>query len=259
MKIAIIGSGNVAYHLIKALSQSAASLFVHARNTSALRILKLEFPSITLLSTYDLTSIDADIIIISVKDDVLNDVFQQYTYSAKTLIVHTSGTQTLENGSLHQHIGVFYPLQTFSRANIVQWTNTPILIEANSDQNLELLESAAKLLSAPYFETNTEQRKYIHLAAVLTSNFANHLIGKAASILEKQSIDYHILQPLVEATIKKAFATHPFEVQTGPAIRNDVSTINKHVILLKEDRILQNIYENVSESIQKTGNLDTNL
>lgn len=259
MKIVVVGSGNVAYHLIQAFSKSAASLFVHARNKPALDLLQLEFPSITLLSDYDLTAVDADLVIISVKDDVLNTVFEQYTYSSKTLVVHTSGTQLLENKKEHLNTGVFYPLQTFSRASVVQWTNTPMLIEANSEQNIELLESAAKLLPAPYFETSSEQRRYIHLAAVLTSNFANHLLGKAASILEKQSVDYHILQPLVEATIKKAFSTHPFEVQTGPAIRNDVSTISKHLSLLQEDPLLQNIYENVSESIQKTGNLETNL
>lgn len=259
MKIVVIGSGNVAYHLIQAFTRSNVSLFVHARNKSALNELQLEFTSISIVSNYDLTSIEADIVLICVKDDVLNNVFAQYTYTAETLVVHTSGTQHFENKLLHSNLGVFYPLQTFSKAGIVQWTTTPILIEASTEKNLEILESAAKLLSAPFFETNTEQRKYIHLAAVLTSNFANHLVGKAASILEKQSIDYHILQPLIEATIKKAFSSHPFEVQTGPAIRNDLSTISKHLSLLKNDPILQNIYSNVSESIQKTGNLETNL
>jgi len=259
MKIVVIGSGNVAYHLIQAFRKSTVSLFVHARNKSALDTLQLEFPSITILSTYNLTAVDADLVIISVKDDVLNNVFAQYTYPAKTLVVHTSGTQTFENTAAHPNVGVFYPLQTFSRASIVQWNNTPLLIEANLDRNLDILERAAKQLSAPYFETNTEQRRYIHLAAVLTSNFTNHLLGKAASILEQQSIDYHILQPLVEATIKKAFSKNPFEVQTGPAIRNDALTISKHLSLLQGDPLLQNIYENVSKSIQKTGNLETNL
>jgi len=259
MRIVIIGTGNVAYHLIQAFNKSTATLFVHARNKSALDLFKLEFLSITILSSSDLTSLHADLVIISVKDDVLNEVFERYTYSAETLVVHTSGTQVFEPTTLHQNIGVFYPLQTFSKASVVQWNTTPMLIEATSNGNLELLERAATLLHAPHFETDTKQRKYIHLAAVLTSNFANHLLGKASALLKKQSIDYHILQPLVEATIKKAFTKHPFDVQTGPAIRNDTLTIEKHLSLLKEDPLLQNIYSNLTESIQKTGNLDTNL
>jgi predicted short-subunit dehydrogenase-like oxidoreductase (DUF2520 family) len=259
MRIIVIGTGNVAFHLIQAFSKSTASVFVHGRNNAALEQLQAEFPSITILSGYDLIPLNADLVIISVKDDVINDVLPQYSYSSTSLVVHTSGTQTFENASYHAHLGVFYPLQTFSRISTVQWPNTPLLIDASSENSLQILEKAAGLLHAPYFETNAEQRRYIHLAAVLTSNFANHLLGLAASLLQKHSIDYHILQPLVEATIRKAFTKNPFEVQTGPAIRNDQSTLDKHLGLLANEPLLQKIYSNISESIQKTGNLETNL
>lgn len=258
MKIVVIGSGNVAYHLILALCKADATLFVHARNHEALEALKREFPSITILSTYDLSTLNADLVLISVKDDALNPVFEQYTYAPQTLVAHTSGTQIITNTSFHQNVGVFYPLQTFSRSSNVRWNNTPLLIEAASEEAIQKLEQAATLLEAPYFETDAEQRKYIHLAAVVTSNFANHLLGKAATLLKEHSIDYHILQPLVEATIQKAFAKHPFEVQTGPGVRNDDSTVNKHLSLLQSDSLLQKIYRDITESIQKTSNLDTN-
>ncbi len=259
MRIVVIGTGNVAFHLIQAFSKSTASIFVHGRNKTALKLLYGEFPSITILSDHDLTPLNADLVIISVKDDVINDVLTQYVYSGASLVVHTSGTQTFTNTAHHSNLGVFYPLQTFSRTSIVQWHNTPLLIDASSENNLQILEKAAGLLHAPYFETNAEQRRYIHLAAVLTSNFANHLLGQAATLLQKHSIDYHILQPLVEATIRKAFTKHPYEVQTGPAIRNDQSTLDKHLALLINEPLLQKIYNNISESIQKTGNLETNL
>ena len=258
MKIVVIGSGNVAYHLIYALCKAGATLFVHARNHEVLQGFKHKFPSITILSTYDLTALDADLVLISVKDDALNSVFEQYTYAPQILVAHTSGTQIITNTSFHQNVGVCYPLQTFSKSSNVRWNNTPLLIEATSEEAIQKLEQAATLLEAPYFETNAEQRKYIHLAAVLTSNFANHLLGKAATLLKEHSIDYHILQPIVEATIHKAFTKHPFKVQTGPAIRNDDSTINKHLSLLQSDTLLQKIYTDITESIQKTSNLDAN-
>jgi predicted short-subunit dehydrogenase-like oxidoreductase (DUF2520 family) len=258
MKIVVIGSGNVAFHLIKAFTSTTdVMLFVHARNKASLDLLKLEFPSITQLSGYDLTAVEPDLVLLSVKDDALNAVFQQYTYPADTLVAHTSGMQTFVDTSYHQNLGVFYPLQTFSRSSLVDWSNTPVLIEGTSEKMLQILEKAANTIQAPYFETGVEQRKYIHAAAVLTSNFTNHLIGKAAVFLEGKSIDYHILQPLVEATIRKAFTKHPFDVQTGPAIRNDVSTMDMHETLLKEDVLLQKIYRDISESIRKTTNLDS--
>lgn len=258
MRIVVIGSGNVAFHLIQAFCKTNATIFVHARNKTALTALKFAFPSVTVLSEYDLTSLDADLVLISVKDDAVNAVFEQYTYTARMLVAHTSGTQIIKSTSFHQNVGVFYPLQTFSRSSMVRWNNTPMLIEASSEKSIQLLKQAAGLLQAPYFETDAEQRKYIHLTAVLTSNFANHLLGKAAEILKEHSVDYHILQPLVEATIHKAFTKHPFEVQTGPALRKDASTINKHLSLLQSDTLLQKIYADLTESIQKTSNLETN-
>lgn len=258
MRIVIIGSGNVAYHLIQAFCKTDAILFVHARNAAALDQLKSAFPSVTILSDFDLTKIDADLVLISVKDDAVNTVFQHYSYAPHTLVAHTSGTQTIENTGFHQNVGVFYPLQTFSRASSVNWKNTPMLIEASSEEGIQKLEQTAALLQAPYFETDAKQRKYIHLTAVLTSNFTNHLLGKAAEILKEHAVDYHILQPLIEATVKKAFTKHPFEVQTGPALRKDDSTISKHRSLLQTDKLLQKIYTDLTESIQKTSNLDTN-
>jgi predicted short-subunit dehydrogenase-like oxidoreductase (DUF2520 family) len=257
MKIVIIGSGNVAYHLIKGLSKSAVDVFVHARNHTALELFKLEFENISILTDYDLRAVQADVVLICVKDDAMNLVVSAYTLSETSLVAHTSGTQTFDASNKHPNKGVFYPLQTFSKSNEVHWNKTPILIEATTEQGIELLEQTAQHLYAPYFETNTEQRKAIHLAAVLTSNFANHLIGKAAELLHMQSVDYHILQPLLEETIRKAFANNPFDVQTGPAIRADVSTIQGHRELLKKDVLLQKIYADITESIQKTITLDT--
>jgi predicted short-subunit dehydrogenase-like oxidoreductase (DUF2520 family) len=257
MRIVIIGSGNVAYHLIQAFCKANATIFVHGRNSSSLDLLKLEFPTITVLTNYNLTTIDVDLALISVKDDVLNNVFEQYLYEPKTLVAHTSGNQTIHSNLLHQKIGIFYPLQTFSKSNPIEWNTTPILIETSSEGEMHILEKAATLIRAPFFETDEKQRKAIHVAAVLTSNFANHLIGKAAAFLKNQDIDYHILQPLVIETIRKAFENNPFDVQTGPAIRNDRLTITQHLEQLRSDTLLQKIYTDITESIQKTSNLDT--
>ncbi len=257
MKIVIIGSGNVAYHFIKGFSKSTAQLFVHARNRAALDLLKLEFDGITILTSPDLRTLQADVVLMCVKDDALNAAVSSYTFSDSCLVAHTSGTQTFDQSKQLSKHGVFYPLQTFSKSNEVHWHKTPILIEATSEAGIALLEQTAQCLYAPYFETNTEQRKAIHVAAVLTSNFANHLIGKAAELLQPHSVDYHILQPLLEETIRKAFANNPFDVQTGPAVRQDVSTIQRHQELLKSDALLQKIYADITESIQKTITLDT--
>ena len=256
MNIVIIGTGNVAYHLIKGFyTAKSATLFLHGRNTQDISDLKTQFPHIHILDSYKLTETEADLILICVKDDVLNDVFQQYTYPPKAVVAHTSGSQKITINPNHTSIAVFYPLQTFSKKIPLNWSKTPVLIEAFSPDAYVTLEKAAGILGAPFFETNEYQRSSIHLAAVITSNFINHLIGKAEQLLHTDDIDYHILQPLIEETIQKAFVNHPFNVQTGPAIRNDQSILQKHLKQLDSDIGLQKIYSDISESIQKTGNL----
>ena len=256
MKMVIIGTGNVAYHLIKRLSEhKSATLFLHGRNSIRLSDFKKEFPDIQILSNYNLSQTKADLILICVKDDALNDVFHQYTYSSDSIIAHTSGSQKVISNFSDIPISVFYPLQTFSQSAPLNWNNIPILIEASSDSALAILEKVVDLLGSPYFETDEKQRMTLHLAAVITSNFINHLIGKAEVLLQKDNINYHILKPLIEETIRKAFTNHPFSVQTGPAIRNDQTILDKHHTLLENEIILQKIYTDITESIRKTGNL----
>ncbi|MBC7451341.1 MAG: DUF2520 domain-containing protein [Cytophagales bacterium] len=258
MKIAIIGTGNVAYHLIRKFSESESIvLYVLGRNKDSLLGLQQEFPNLRLLSGYSLEHIHVDLILICVKDDSLNAVFHQYRFPNYAVVAHTSGSQFLEQPSHHPFNGVFYPLQSFSKQIPLNWSKTPMLLEAASENAYKILEKAASLLGAPTFEVNQQQRFRIHMAAVITSNFINHLIGKAEELLQKDQIDYHILQPLIEETIRKAFISHPSEVQTGPAIRQDETILNKHLIALENDEALQKIYTDMTKSIQKTGNLDS--
>jgi predicted short-subunit dehydrogenase-like oxidoreductase (DUF2520 family) len=258
MNIVIIGTGNVAFHLIKGFyTVESITLFLQGRNTQDVSDLKTQFPHIQIHTSLNLIETKADLVLICVKDDVLNDVFLQYTYPVKAVVAHTSGSQKITVNPNHTSLAIFYPLQTFSKKIPLNWFKTPVLIEAFSPDAYLILEKAAGILGAPFFETNEHQRSRIHLAAVITSNFINHLIGKAEQLLHTDDIDYHILQPLIEETIRKAFVNHPFNVQTGPAIRNDQSILQKHLQQLSRDIILQKIYTDITESIRKTGNLDS--
>lgn len=258
MKVVIVGSGNVAYHLVQVLVKTDAAIFIHARNKTQLDLLREAFPSIHILTSTDLVELEPSLVMLCVKDDVLEEVFSSYTYATSTLVAHTSGTQSIFSKGVHTHVGVCYPLQTFTKNQPVDWKRIPLLIESNTDKGIRTLEEFATYIEAPYFETNQAQRQAIHLTAVFTSNFTNHLIGKADAYLEANAIDYHILQPLIEETIRKAFSNKPFEVQTGPASRNDVQTIQKHLQLLQSDGVMKKIYVDITESIQKTSNLDSN-
>jgi hypothetical protein len=70
-------------------------------------------------------------------------------------------------------------------------------------------------------------------------------------ITEANKLDYSLLKPLISETLGKALAAeHPADVQTGPAVRNDLETLKRHEKMLEDDTDLRNLYRKLSRSIQ---------
>ena len=57
---------------------------------------------------------------------------------------------------------------------------------------------------------------------------------------------------MIEETALRVKNVSAKEVQTGPAVRHDKETIQKHLELLKNHPQLKNIYLLMTESIQQT-------
>ena len=233
MNVAMIGRGRVATHMSKALLKAGNG--VVSVNSRTLE----ELPQ------------DADVYIIAVKDSALQDVIRQLTNLLKTkndapLIVHTAGSMPLsvfegyaENG------GVFYPMQTFSMKREVDFREIPLFIEGKDKRIRELAES----ISEHVYELSSDDRKYLHLAAVFACNFTNHCYTLAAEVLEKKGLPFDVMLPLVDETARKVHELHPHEAQTGPAVRGDENVMNAQAALL--DGRNKEIYELLSKSIQE--------
>ena len=233
MNVAMIGRGRVATHMSKALLKAGNG--VVSVNSRTLE----ELPQ------------DADVYIIAVKDSALQDVIRQLTNLLKTkndapLIVHTAGSMPLsvfegyaENG------GVFYPMQTFSMEREVDFREIPLFIEGKDKRIRELAES----ISEHVYELSSDDRKYLHLAAVFACNFTNHCYTLAAEVLEKKGLPFDVMLPLVDETARKVHELHPHDAQTGPAVRGDENVMNAQGALL--DGRNKEIYELLSKSIQE--------
>lgn len=252
MKIVIIGAGNVASHLAKALFTAKLQIVqvwsFHNENAVTLAH-QVDAKAIGNLNDLDL---QADVCLIAVKDDAIGDIANRLA-GFKGLIAHTSGAVNMNvfaNG--FENYGVFYPLQTFSKAKKVDFSKIPICLEANSDVALQLLKNLGNKLSNTVTAVNSEKRKVLHLAAVFACNFTNHLYALAEEILAANAIDFDIIRPLISETASKVQEALPLEVQTGPAIRNDEVTLSKHIELLQKQPQLLEIYKTLSESIKKT-------
>lgn len=251
IKVVIIGSGNVAQHLIKVM-QIAANVNlvqVFARNKESVLHLIAE-DKIT--SDYNAIK-EADVYIISVSDNAIAEVAENLPFQNR-LVVHTSGTSELSVLDTKNRKGVFYPLQTFSKSKEIDFSSIPICLEAENGEDFKTLQSLSQNISEKIFAISSEQRKSLHVAAVFVCNFVNHMYTIGNQICEEHNVPFEVLQPLIMETAQKISTLKPEDAQTGPALRNDTKTINKHLEFL-QNLDYQELYKLLTQSIQNVKKL----
>lgn len=245
----MVGSGNVAWHLINAFIRKGIRVMqILANNEKTAKSLSKKFTVPYILDPSLLVK-NADLYILAVQDDRIRKVALGLGLSDQ-LLVHTSGFTSIEvlNGASANY-GVLWPLQTFSAGRKVEYGRVPFFIEGNSAETAELLAMFAGLVSSQVMVTGSATRQKIHLAAVFASNLANQLYAISASILERQDIPFSVMAPLILETAAKAGQQHPLQSQTGPAVRKDLRVIEKHLELLRDDPAYQDIYRLITENI----------
>ena len=255
MRISLIGAGRVATHLGRVLLKRGHEIVqVYNRNVNHAEALASQI-SADAVSDITQLNIDIDLAIIAVSDQAISQVIEQLSNVLKdVLIVHTSGSTHLKVLTQHHaRSGVFYPLQTFSFEREIAWSETPLFVEASSEQDSQLLNILAGQISQRVYLYSSEQRLSLHLAAVFACNFSNYCYDMAKQVVDAKQVDFSLLYPLILETAKKATAHDPRQVQTGPAMRGDQNILNMHQqMLVDSDREdLQQCYQMMSEQISK--------
>lgn len=246
MKIVIIGSGNVAYHLAKAFKENNIAVSqIFGRNENDLKAIsgELSIP----FSTQNLD--DADLYLISVSDSSIDEVSKKIK-KENVLVAHTSGSVSRDTLTGNYRKSVFYPLQTFSKSKNLNYSEIPFFIDAENEEDKIILKNLAEKISPKVLFADDQKRKYIHLTAVFACNFVNHLFARAKEISDSQNIPFEYFLPLINETTQKIQKLEPKAAQTGPAIRNDEKVLKLHEELISDDELLK-IYKTMNESIKK--------
>ena len=250
-KIVVIGTGKVASHLTKAFMAVGCNIVqVVGRNEASLQRMFAEVGQ-SLPFTLHKNEVDqtADLYVCSVKDDAIADALTGISIPPQALLVHTAG-------SIHRdvlapfatHIGVFYPMQTFSFGKQIDFSKIALYIEANNNTYENKLLLFANKISPNVKVVDSTMRAKVHLAAVFACNFTNHLYAVAEEVLKTVDLPFTDLLPLVDETTQKVHSLSPRAAQTGPAIRRDQQVINKHLAQL--DGRYKDIYQLLTDSIQ---------
>ena len=247
--VCILGSGNVATHLASAFYEAGLKIdCVYSKTLKHARELALKYNALYTCELKDACVHSTDLIVVSVKDDAIKDLVLELD-NTETLIVHTAGSISIEELSKFKNNGVFYPLQTFSKSKTILLQEVPFLLEANSCENMVLLEELARKITKKVFKIDSESRLKVHLAAVFACNYTNYMWLAAHEILQETNLDFSVFSALLHETLEKAIAMKPYSAQTGPAKRGDLNVIHKHLAVLSNNPELQNLYSLISSSI----------
>ncbi|MBV6879498.1 DUF2520 domain-containing protein [Epilithonimonas ginsengisoli] len=246
MKTVIIGSGNVAYHLAKAFTQNNIKVHqIFGRNEIELSNISNEFNI-----PYSNENLEeAELYIIAVSDSSLENV-SELIKNENALVAHTSGSLPKEILKGNYRKASFYPLQTFSKTKVLDYSKIPFFIEAEDQIDEKSLFELASIISENVEVSNYEKRKYIHLTAVFACNFVNHLFARAKEISDSQDLDFNYFLPLINETVEKIYHLDPKLAQTGPAVRGDERVLKLHEESITNEEQLD-IYKTLNESIKK--------
>lgn len=229
-RVVIVGSGNVAWHLQRALTVSCYVSVVNPRTLEGL-------PS------------KADIYILCVSDDAVSSVAQRIAPLTDGAVCHTSGSVSIDVLSDYEEYGVFYPMQTFSKGIDLDYNTITMFIEASDKSLYERLRQLANTFTDKVIDADSDARRRIHIGAVFACNFTNYLMGLADKQARLAGTDLKTLLPLVRQTIEKLDTMSPHDAQTGPASRGDINIINHHLDMLADDQAANDVYKLLSENI----------
>ena len=257
-KIVIIGSGNVATHLARGFAEARCTIVqVYSRTIDHAARLAAMVGGAEPVDSLDNLNHDADLYLIAVADAAVAPIAESMP-PVKGIVAHTSGSVPLSalTGKL-DHVAVLYPLQTFTREAVVDLAGVPFFTEATDQPTLDEVDSFARMISPKVYHADSERRKTLHIAGVMSCNFVNYLWDCTSELLAADGYDFSVVAALIRETLDKAVVLGPRASQTGPAMRCDTEVMREHIGRL--DPVKAKIYRDLTNAIIATHNLNCKL
>jgi len=251
-EIVILGAGNVATHLSRHLhARGHRILCIWSPGGESARQLARELDCGWTSLKPEIPG-KADFYVFCIPDHAVSDLALDLAH-CRGCFLHTAGALSMDvfSGRTGAY-GVLYPLQTLSRKRILKSAAIPFLVEASSREILEQLKALASSISDEVREADSASRLKMHLAAVFANNFSNHMVTVARELAREWGMDPDLLKPLLEETYAKLLELGAREAQTGPAVRGDVQSMERHINLLQDHPEWQNLYTFISRDIMRS-------
>lgn len=257
MQYYIIGTGNTAWFLCTRLAKAGYTcrgIYGRKKENATTLADKIKAP---VLENLEEIKDDADCCIIAVTDSAIKGIAEQLSFE-QMVVIHTAGSvsrKVLDTTSKHN--GILWPVYSIVKESLPLGRSVPVVMEGSNEHAARILLNITSVLTDIYYNVSWEQRQWLHLCAVLSNNFVNHLMAISEKICTKQKVPFSLLYPIVMQTSDRIRTTSPYELQTGPAKRGDVNTVTTHLDMLSTKEEWQRLYESITTSIEKMYNPNT--
>lgn len=253
-RVVILGSGNVATHLVAALANYVNIVQIYSNQLANAETLAKTIGCDSFTNNVNGIIADANIYLFIVKDDIIAPLAHQIKIKNRSaLFIHTSGSVTANIFSdITPNYGVLYPLQTFTKGIEVNFSEISIFTQGSNEYSNITINSLAKNLTSKVYYADSELRRKLHIAAVFACNFTNHLWSIADGIMNRENLPFDVLLPLIQSSVDKIKQISPHDAQTGPAVRGDKNITDTHISML--NGIESEIYKLISDNIYNERN-----
>lgn len=198
--------------------------------------------------------IETNLFVITVQDRFISEIDQilSKTFSnfRNKYVFHTSGALTSEElkflkrkgcnvFSLHPNFSFVW--NNASMHKLIDLNGCMFTIESKSKKAILFAEKFCKKLGYEFIKINTEQKTLYHILSVMISNYTVTNFYQVEKYFGKNAIKSYLY--LLKSTIRNIEEFGVKNSLTGPIVRGDLITIQKHSEMLsKIDRNLKDIY-----------------
>lgn len=175
---------------------------------------------------------EVDWIALAVSDDAIPEFHAPLPNGVRTF--HFSGSVACP-----AHGAVLWPIRAIQEDIPPDFDTLPCALQIsaghNSDGHHDTAFEAFMRQTAPNCRLmNDEERMQAHIAAVFAANISNHAFAIAQDLAHAAGLPWETFAPLVQGVGQIATAGHSRSAQTGPALRRDAGTLERHRVWLKQ-------------------------
>jgi predicted short-subunit dehydrogenase-like oxidoreductase (DUF2520 family) len=237
--VGIIGAGAVGTALGAALHRAGWPVVaVASRDPARRERFRSLVPGVRAFAEAPAILDEAELLILAVPDDVIEELAGDLRLYGGQALVHTSGVlgaEALEPArAAGSQVGAFHPLVAFADTEraIEALHGATIAVEGD-DQLAALLADMAEALGATAVRLAPGGKAAYHAAAVLAAGGFVALLDAIAELAQAAGLDEQgalaIYGGLIEQTLGNARALGIRAALTGPMTRGDVGTLERHL------------------------------